>query len=154
VRKTIAIRVLALLLLAVGIGGMGCEEDDADYYTALDSADQTYDERADATGDISNEAEAEEEFVDAFRDLVADVSDLDPPSEAAEPHGELVSALEQFAELVQKYEGVDPRTTNQTDFERTLALADEITAACQELERAASQQGKSIDLFCAEDDAQ
>ena len=143
---------LAVLLLVAASISVSCSDDD--YFADLGTADERLEKRIDATGDIADEDAQAEEGNDAYRDFLEDLMELEPPAEASAPHENLVRAFSEIIDLIEEFEATGNNATDVTEaeFARTLELAEEVSAACQEIERIASARGNNLMLFCAEDD--
>jgi hypothetical protein len=82
-------------------------------------------------------------FAGTFADLADDLDDLDPPERLDDLHSELVDAISNYARSLAAYaEGAPPVLTGP---------GDQLDEICKALERAASEEGVSIELLCSEE---
>ena len=154
-----------------GGGGLTLEE----YFRRVDSLGESSDDDRDKWlaeyEEATDEAETEEEFLEAFREffgryieltagLVADLESIDPPSEVKDAHEELVAAeaeavdlLEELNERAQRAESVFDVEDVITEFELTAShFSDRYEPECLALQAIADNSSIDIDLDCEEDE--
>jgi hypothetical protein len=136
----------------LAIVNFGCSENEGDYFSELQAAEERFETRIDATGDIADEDDQVEEALDAQADFLSDVRELDPPDAVSAAHDDLVRLTEELLKIFQEVDRRGDPNVQQSQFIRTLELGEGLSAACQRIESAAAEQGKSVAMSCADDE--
>lgn len=149
-----AITFVCLACAACG-GGDGEERLSQEQYfdrveALFDGAQTTIFERVEGFAETEDEDKAREQgatlygFVaGTFADLADDLDDLDPPERLDDLHSELADAISNYARSLAAYaEEASPVLTGS---------GDQLEEICEALERAASEEGVSIELPCSEE---
>lgn len=100
----------AMALAACGGGGGGGGGNDQAYVKALCGAYSDFSEGLDEVFTSSDEAEAEEKFIEIFNDFVDNMDGANPPGDVKEAHDAMVKALKDARSSV-KEDGLDSLET-------------------------------------------
>lgn len=105
----LAAALVIVLVMAAGCGGGGGgggDELTADEYSAqLNAICEKFNKKQDEIGEpqsLEDVAELGPKFLDEFDNAIAEVEDLNPPSELEEPHNEFVETGKQQRDLLQQ----------------------------------------------------